>query len=808
VQKSFSDMSGRVSEDLQAIGTSFEPVLENIAGTVRQTFDKLTPVLSAAASAIAGPFQAFSDALITAFGQPAVQQAITDVAKAFGDILTAVTPGLARGVGQIASGISKIASSVSANPKAFADFIGFLFATAGGALTAIAWLTRVASYIEQHFVPAFKRARHDVAHWWDVMFSALIGSQIRFAHNVEHAWDTLMTDIKLGFDIAKNEIGITWDRIELIFLSGVKFIVDTMGKLPGPLGAPFRAAAKDIGGSMAAIRQDVKNRTTQIQADIDKIHGKTITLEMIASGHGGVKVTSNQVGVAAKLIALQKQGFAGGGLVRYGSGQVSDDVPAMLSRGEVVVPANMVARGAVAHLAGLLPGLARGGVAGAAMPGAVSRALAADGSAALASTGSAVIAAMIRAIRAAQPNPFAGITGVPSGGKISGSAAAAMAFAKSILWAYGWGQDQFPPLRALWMGESGWRWNALNPSSGAYGIPQALPASKMASAGADWRTNPATQVRWGLGYVKNTPGYGSPSIVYSKWLARSPHWYAQGGLVPGMASGGLVGQQGSAWLKAWQTRHGGGFGAAWGPVVLNEQIPRMQAAIGRATTLSHAGGLSAGQHRFWANAAADEKRRLAVLKRELTTERSWRGQLVSDEVLLAREIGAAGNLPSLAGPVKGWKAQLGRDKATVAAISKMLGYSNAYIKAHPPAPSPGVLAAHSYGGDVPVTDAIGAYLHSVMPFARGGRIPAASYDRGGWLPEGMSLAFNSTGAPERVGGQNITVTLQVQGSGSGIVDRAIIDMLRRHVRVSGAGSVQRSFSTPGTVSGGSLYRTT
>ena len=68
--------------------------------------------------------------------------------------------------------------------------------------------------------------------------------------------------------------------------------------------------------------------------------------------------------------------------------------------------------------------------------------------------------------------------------------------------------DQFSCLDALYIGESGWRVDADNPTSSAYGIPQALPGSKMASAGADWATNPATQIRWGLGYIRDR--YGSP----------------------------------------------------------------------------------------------------------------------------------------------------------------------------------------------------------------------------------------------------------------------------------------------------------
>ncbi len=80
--------------------------------------------------------------------------------------------------------------------------------------------------------------------------------------------------------------------------------------------------------------------------------------------------------------------------------------------------------------------------------------------------------------------------------------------ARTLLGTFGWGDDQFSCLDAVWTQESGWRVDAANPSSGAFGIPQALPGSKMASAGSDWQTNPATQIKWGLGYIKDR--YGSP----------------------------------------------------------------------------------------------------------------------------------------------------------------------------------------------------------------------------------------------------------------------------------------------------------
>ena len=83
------------------------------------------------------------------------------------------------------------------------------------------------------------------------------------------------------------------------------------------------------------------------------------------------------------------------------------------------------------------------------------------------------------------------------------------------------GDRQFYCLDKLFNRESGWNTYATNPSSGAYGIPQALPASKMASAGADWKTNPFTQVRWGLNYIANR--YGSPCGAWAH--SQSVGWY-------------------------------------------------------------------------------------------------------------------------------------------------------------------------------------------------------------------------------------------------------------------------------------------
>jgi hypothetical protein len=111
-----------------------------------------------------------------------------------------------------------------------------------------------------------------------------------------------------------------------------------------------------------------------------------------------------------------------------------------------------------------------------------------------------------------------GSTVVPSGPPPNPATAQGIAY--KMLASFGFGTNQWGCLNDLWQRESGWNYRAYNPS-GAYGIPQALPGSKMATAGADWQTNPATQIKWGLGYIKSM--YGTPCGAWSHETAYG--WY-------------------------------------------------------------------------------------------------------------------------------------------------------------------------------------------------------------------------------------------------------------------------------------------
>ena len=93
--------------------------------------------------------------------------------------------------------------------------------------------------------------------------------------------------------------------------------------------------------------------------------------------------------------------------------------------------------------------------------------------------------------------------------------------ARAMMAEFGFSSSQFSCLDSLWMKESGWNVYADNPTSSAYGIPQSLPGSKMASAGPDWLHNPATQIRWGLGYIRDR--YGSPCAAWGH--SQAVNWY-------------------------------------------------------------------------------------------------------------------------------------------------------------------------------------------------------------------------------------------------------------------------------------------
>jgi hypothetical protein len=154
----------------------------------------------------------------------------------------------------------------------------------------------------------------------------------------------------------------------------------------------------------------------------------------------------------------------------------------------------------------------------AARKAAAAQAAAAKASAAQAAAQAAQPSAAAQATPAAQPTQQAQPAQAAAVTTPSGSPEQV---AEQMLGQFGWSASQFSCLQPLWQQESGWNVAAENPSSGAYGIPQALPGSEMASAGADWQTDAATQIRWGLSYIQGR--YGSPCGAWNHEVADG--WY-------------------------------------------------------------------------------------------------------------------------------------------------------------------------------------------------------------------------------------------------------------------------------------------
>src|SRR6185437_14946821 len=388
-----------------------------------------------------------------------------------------------------------------------------------------------------------------------------------------------------------------------------------MGKLPGPLGAPFRAAKVAIGNSMAAIQADVRARTTQIQADFDRLHGKTVQIHMNGQGlytiSGSVIAASQGKGGSGNAAG----GLAAGGFIRLGSGPTADDVPAMLSHGEFVHKAKAVSKYGVPAMEAVNQGRA---VIGYAAGGPVSGPLTAPFVSGMYSSfqnrmTAAEVSAMRSALKAAEAAAKAAAITASKVPNVGSGVARWAPLVRQALAMEGLSPGLLGNVLYQMQTESGGNPNAINltDSNAAAGDPS---RGLMQTIGSTFRAyhwpgtsnniyDPLANIAAALNYARHRYG---PSLMSGGMGIGSGHGYALGGLVQAMASGGTVGRQGAAYLKAWQTRHGGGFGAAWGPTVLNQQIPEMAAAMRRAQTLAGAPGLSPGQHRFWAGAAADE----------------------------------------------------------------------------------------------------------------------------------------------------------------------------------------------------------
>lgn len=235
----------------------------------------------------------------------------------------------------------------------------------------------------------------------------------------------------------------------------------------------------------------------------------------------------NRISIAGATLALAGLGTAGVLVATNPASQVSPRATALAASTILASPQLMTfglqdrrenaqaAREAAAAAARKAAAVRAAAARAAAVRAAVLRAAAARAAALRAAAArrvEATRAAAARASRSSVRAPIQGPAPVYSGD--------ARGIARSMLAAFGWSATEFSCLDPLWSAESGWRVGASNPS-GAYGIPQALPGSKMGAYGSDWQSNPRTQITWGLHYIQGR--YGSPCAAWAHF--QSYGWY-------------------------------------------------------------------------------------------------------------------------------------------------------------------------------------------------------------------------------------------------------------------------------------------
>lgn len=500
VAKAFAALSKQASTDLTSISQAFVKPLQDIALMGQAQLPGVMLALGDAMRSIAGPFDKFATTLVKSLGDASVQNTIRTLGVAMGNLLKAFTPAIPPIVDSIAQGIRGMAEAVAAHPGIFVNFVKVLGEMVGGTFAFLGAMVRTANWMNT--------TAGDAVRGFNIMW---VQPLVKFFTKiVPTALDIFRLWVKLEF----TEVAI--DAIKL-----VKTIVTVFALLPGPMGKPFKIAKTAIDQTLAGMEKSAHRTVDAIQADFNRLHSKTV--DLLVAGSGTWKALSAAGQFAGGSFTAQATHHAAGGLIGGGTAG-RDSVLGLLMPGEVVVPAHMVRGGAVDHLRGRLPGFASGGIVpnyhgtvGGLWPW-MSHNVAATESQIVATIGSQW-ARQWKQVMASMAVGSPGF-GIAASGPLQ-------SYARALLAAYGWA-NQWAAFNDIVMRESGWNPLISNPSSGAYGIPQALPASKMASAGADWRTNGFTQLRWMMGYIRQR--WGNPANADFNEITQ--HWYDGGGWLP------------------------------------------------------------------------------------------------------------------------------------------------------------------------------------------------------------------------------------------------------------------------------------
>lgn len=522
-------------------------------------------------------------------------------------------------------------------------------------------------------------------------------------------------------------------------------------RLTGPLTQPFKTANQVGSDQFSKLQGNVKNATGKMQASIDSLHGKTVNV--------GVNETGKGVFTIAQVSSLSQPGgklagpMAMGGAVTGGTAG-KDSVLAALMPGEVVVPKGMVAAGAVDHLRGHLPGFAGGGYVGSP-------------------------SGLLGPFTSAQESSFqANVTDVMKA-RMTAALHKAIKAASTTSAAGGLGRAGLRQIENWWIGAGG-------PGGGVAHIAAAITGAESGfNPRAVQAGQPYATTGWGLWQI--TPGNSEPQAGINAQLLNGPSnaiaavakyhgaggnfspWttYESGAYLHFMAKGGLVKQIGQA---LGVVRNHPGLPQKYNSLEI--QLESWAGRVAQDKQLRKAGahntGLDADQRHVRALRHA-----IAPLAADRKTVRNVRGHLRTDEASLRREISAADarGMGGLAGKLT---RRLNRDL-------DVGGQMGAWLDRLGPA----------YTSKAKRHDS--NFIDSVITgdLKRLG-LPIGTFDKGGYLPTGLSLAYNGLGRPERVGNGPLQVVVRHENSNAAF-DRFMTEWMQRAVQVKGGGDVQVAF---------------
>lgn len=304
-----------------------------------------------------------------------------------------------------------------------------------------------------------------------------------------------------------------------------QLLVDTARKA-GESKGQFEAFAKQLGVT--------KGEADKLWTSLHKVAaGSPYNAQLNENGKGQFTISqlaSAAIGVQGPPPGVKAPGAAAGLYIASGTTGTADDQIVRVSKGELIVPEHQVAGGAVDHLRGLIPGFKGGGSIGALAPATDAHWVKFQHTMTL-----AMERAMTAALKTAETKAkeiaaaAAAQNGVSGAGPVGGDSGVNAALARHM---FPWGASEWPPYNTLEMHEAGYNRFAHNPS-GAYGIPQALPPTKMpfaAQAGGGSHAGP--QLSWMYEYIRSV--YGTPSNAWAKYYQHpgGVGWYDQGGVLP------------------------------------------------------------------------------------------------------------------------------------------------------------------------------------------------------------------------------------------------------------------------------------